>query len=66
MRDHAPGLVNPSVGIPAVIGHQAPLGYRRASGAPERTVPLNPAITIFETNNVIELSGACLKDDGVL
>jgi hypothetical protein len=28
--------------------------------------PLNAAVAIFETHNVIELSGACLKDDRVL
>ena len=36
-------------------------------GAPSsRTAPLNAAVAIFETHNIIELSGACLKDDRVL
>ena len=51
--------------IPADIVHQAPVSHMRATGTAEDRL-LNAAVTIFETHNVIELGGACLKDDRVL
>jgi hypothetical protein len=52
--------------IPTDIGLQAALGHLRSKGVPQRTVALIAAVAIFETHNVMELSGTCLKDDRVL
>ena len=56
-----PDLMDPSM----EVGF-GPSGSHADSGRTVEDRHLNAAVTTFETHDIIELSGACLKDDRVL
>jgi hypothetical protein len=56
----------PSPIVPGQLALREWLDRRRSPGPGGEDGPLPAAVTIFETHDVIELSGAGLKDDRVL